>query len=93
MKSIILILTLAVMISSKFLTEKNSIPKNPTLLQVSARPWLYQLSQERGTTIKSFKQIPDDVFDSIKARGFDFLWVMGVWDVGKIGRASCRERV
>ena len=85
MKSIILILTLAVMISSKFLTEKNSIPKNPTLLQVSARPWLYQLSQERGTTIKSLKQIPDDVFDSIKARGFDFLWVMGVWDVGTYG--------
>ena len=87
MKSLVtfILLTLTIMISAKFLSEGNALPKNPTLLQLSARPWLYQLTEEKGKTIKSFKQIPDEVFDEIKARGFDFLWVMGVWDVGTYG--------
>jgi glycosidase len=65
--------------------EENGTPKNPTLLQVSARPWLYLLSERKGKTIKSFKQIPDDVFADIQTKGFDYLWVMGVWSIGQEG--------
>lgn len=68
-----------------------ALPKYPSLLQVSARPWLYELSQTRGKAIHSLRDIPDDVFTSIQALGFDMLWVMGVWSVGPYGVAHDRS--
>lgn len=62
-----------------------TLPKYPSVLQLSARPWLYELSQSRGKTIRAFRDIPDDVFTQIKTLGFDMVWMMGVWSVGPYG--------
>ena len=89
--NVVLLLCVLSIIYSK-MESSNGLPKNPTLLQVSARPWLYLLSQRKGTTIKSFKQIPDDVFAEMQSRGFDFLWVMGVWSIGQEGITHDRTK-
>lgn len=62
-----------------------SIVKYPSMYEVSARPWLYSLSLKYKQSITSFKQIPDEVFNTLKSQGFTFIWVMGVWSIGSYG--------
>lgn len=63
----------------------NSPPKNPMILQISTRPYLYELSKQRGMELKTLKDIPDDVISDFKSKGFDYIWFMGVWQVGRYG--------
>ena len=79
------ILPSLIVVSIFLFASASTVVKYPTLYQVSARPWLYELSQEKGVTITALKDIPDDVLQSIKDQGFDYLWIMGVWKIGKYG--------
>ena len=66
-------------------------PKYPSLYQISTRPFLYQLSQEYGQTLTSLRDIPDKVFTDFKNKNFDYVWFMGVWQVGEYGIKHDRE--
>jgi hypothetical protein len=54
-------------------------------LQLSARPWLYELGKKYGRTFTSLRQIPDAEFFDIAANGYNIVWLMGVWELGPIG--------
>jgi hypothetical protein len=53
-------------------------------LQLSARPWLYQLSQKYGKTI-TLANLPDSELDALVAKGFDAVYLLGVWKLGPYG--------
>jgi Alpha amylase, catalytic domain len=63
-------------------------------------PLLYQLNtrillQERGRALgrpATLDDVPDALLDEIKARGFDWVWFLGVWTTGPAARAVSRGR-
>ena len=61
------------------------LPKYPNILQVSTRPWLYGLSLKYNKKISTLESIPDEVLEDIQSKGFDMLWIMGIWSLGTVG--------
>jgi len=59
--------------------------RNPLLLEINTRVWLHELRQHDGAV--HLGTVPDDVLDAIAERGFDLVWMMGVWTTGDAGRA------
>jgi len=55
------------------------------MLELSTRPWIYYLSQKYGKQFQKLSDIPDQEFQQIKEMGFDFVWMMGVWQLGEFG--------
>jgi glycosidase len=51
-----------------------------TLLAKSTYVWLDQLSRSYGRPIYRLDQIPDEELDSVAARGFTGLWLIGLWE-------------
>jgi len=68
-----------------FALPELSWPQNPSVIELSARPWLYELSKKYGRTIKALSDVPLDEFLYYKKRGIDVVWLMGVWKVGAAG--------
>ena len=62
------------------------IRPNPTILEIPSRPWLAELSRRGGHPI-GFADVPDAELDEIARRGFDGIWLMGVWATGPKARA------
>jgi hypothetical protein len=62
-------------------------PRYPSLYEINTRVWLNELG--RGATLD---QVSDTQLDQIAALGFDWLWLMGVWQTGPAGRAISRGR-
>lgn len=46
-------------VKSSGMSDMSSLPKHPFLLELSARPWLYELSQKYGSNISRLDQVPD----------------------------------
>ena len=59
---------------------------NPSLYQINTRIFLNELSQKLGKRA-TFHDVSDEFVDWIAQQGFDFLWPLGVWQTGPIGRA------
>ncbi|OHS94280.1 Alpha amylase, catalytic domain containing protein [Tritrichomonas foetus] len=55
------------------------------LLEITTRPFLRILSERYGKPIEKLSQIPVEIFDEWKEKGFDWIWMMGVWKLGKYG--------
>ncbi len=53
----------------------------PLLFQVPARDWMLR------SGVRSLAQLPDAELDWLAALGFDWLWLLGVWQTGRAGRA------
>jgi glycosidase len=51
-----------------------------TLLAKSTYVWLDQLSRSYGRPIYRLDQIPDEELDTVAARGFTGLWLIGLWE-------------
>lgn len=49
------------------------------LIAKSVYVWLDQLSREYGRTIEHLDQIPDEELNILARRGFNALWLIGVW--------------
>lgn len=58
---------------------------HPHLLEISARPWLRGLGDAAGRPI-GLDDVPDAELDSIRERGYDAVWLMGVWTTGPRAR-------
>lgn len=58
---------------------------NYSLLQISTRQYLYLLSQKYSRPITKIIDIPESVFDEWKQMGFEWVWMMGVWQIGQYG--------
>ena len=51
---------------------------HPHLYEINTWAWLEQLSLQLGRPIQ-LADVPDTEWDSIGRRGFDIVWLMGVW--------------
>ena len=58
---------------------------HPMLYEIQARDWLGRLG--RAAT---FDDVPDDELDRIAGLGFDWIWLLGVWQTGALGRDISR---
>ena len=64
-------------------------PRYPALYQINTRVWLTELSQRLGRRA-TLDNIPDGEFERIAAMGFDWVWLLGVWQTGPAGQAVSR---
>jgi len=58
---------------------------HPHLYEINTWAWLEELSAKLGRKI-GLRDIPDSEWDAIAGLGFDFIWLMGVWERSPIGR-------
>jgi glycosidase len=65
-------------------------PRYPTLYQVNTRVWLNRLSREVGKRV-TLTDIDDATLDGFAEQGFDWIWLLSVWQIGAAGRAVSRS--
>jgi hypothetical protein len=64
-------------------------PRYPSLYQVNTRVWLTELSRQLGRPA-TLDDIPDAELDRLAASGFDWIWLLSVWQTGEAGRQVSR---
>jgi hypothetical protein len=62
----------------------------PALYQVNARVGLTELSRAQGRRA-TLDDIPDADLDRMADRGFDWVWLLSVWETGPAGRRVSRS--
>ncbi len=58
---------------------------NPHLFQIHTWAWLDKLSKQAGQRLQLI-DVADEEWDRIKALGFDFVYLMGIWQRSPAGR-------
>ncbi len=64
---------------------------HPHLYEINAWLWLEELSARHGRTI-TLGSVPDKEWDVLRALGFDYVWLMGVWKRSPAARQIARTR-
>src|SRR5262245_41484598 len=64
-------------------------PRYPSLFEINTRAWLNRLSQEAGRPV-TLATVDDAILDDIARRGFDWVWLLSVWQTGPASRAVSR---
>jgi glycosidase len=65
------------------------VPRYPSLYQINTRVWLERLSREAGKRV-TLADIDDNAIDGFAEQGFDWIWLLSVWQIGAAGRAVSR---
>ena len=65
-------------------------PRYPSLYQINTRVWLERRSREAGRQI-TLADIDDATIDAFAERGFDWIWLLSVWQTGAGGRTVSRS--
>ena len=63
----------------RFSSDKDWMPR-VILLAKSTLVWLDQLSRQYGRPITTLDAIPDQELDAMASRGFNALWLIGLWE-------------
>ncbi len=63
----------------RFTPDKDWMPR-VVMMAKSTLVWLSQLSAAYGRDIRRLDQIPDEELDRLAARGFNSLWLIGLWE-------------
>lgn len=63
--------------------------QHPFLYQINTRITLRELSRKFRRTAR-LKDIPNSVVDQIARRGFDWVWMLGIWQTGPVGQEIAR---
>lgn len=74
----------------KTLPAKFGYRPNPQLYEINTWNWLGQLSRQAGHRI-TLGEVPDREWDHLRALGFDFVWLMGLWKRSEEGRRTFRS--
>ncbi|MEI8094773.1 MAG: alpha-amylase family glycosyl hydrolase [Spirochaetales bacterium] len=69
----------------RFSTDKEWMPK-VILLAKSTLVWLDQLTKKYERPILTLREIPDAELDDMAARGFNSLWLIGLWERSKASK-------
>lgn len=69
-----------------------SVRPHPHLYEINAWSWLEELSAKAGRTLR-LADVPDSEWDAIAQRGFDIVWLMGVWQRSAEARRLALEPV
>src|SRR5262245_30645557 len=64
-------------------------PRYPSLYQINTRVWLTELSKSLGRPA-TLDDIPDSELDQLSERGFDWIWLLSVWQTGLVGQRVSR---
>jgi hypothetical protein len=62
----------------------------PSLYQINTRVWLTDLARGLGRPT-TLDDIPDAGLDQLAALGFDWIWMLSVWQVGLAGQRVSRS--
>ena len=65
-------------------------PRYPSLYQINTRVWLNRLSREAGKRV-TLADIDEAAFDGFAQQGFEWIWLLSVWQTGAAGRAVSRS--
>jgi hypothetical protein len=71
--------------------EKNRLVRHPMLYQLNTRVLLGELGRRLGRRAM-LDDFADALLDQIAARGFQWVWPLGVWQTGPAGREISRTR-
>jgi len=66
-------------------------PRYPGLYQINTRIWLRELGVALGRSA-TLDDVPDASLDEISADGFDWVWLLGIWQTGEAGRQVSLHR-
>ena len=64
--------------------------KNPHIYEINLMTWLNRLSEGDSKAVK-LKDVPDRVWFDFKKRGFDLIWLMGIWQRSDDARNRARR--
>jgi hypothetical protein len=67
------------------MTYKYRYRKHPALYEINTAAWLFELSQKMGEQV-TLRNVPPAEWDTLRASGMDFLWLMGVWKHSEASR-------
>jgi Alpha amylase, catalytic domain len=62
----------------------------PSLYQINTRVWLTDLARRLGRPV-TLDDIPDEELDRLADLGFDWIWMLSVWQTGPAGRRVSRS--
>ncbi len=65
-------------------------PRYPSLYQINTRVWLTELSRIQGRPV-TLDDIPDAELDRLAELGFDWIWLLSVWQTGPGARQVSRS--
>ena len=65
-------------------------PRYPSLYEINTRAWLTNLTRQAGKPV-TLADIDDAILDELAQRGFDWIWLLSVWQTGKASRAVSRS--
>lgn len=63
----------------RFSEDRDWMPE-VVLVAKNTYVWLHQLSVEYGVEVEQLDQIPDAELDRLAGRGFNSLWLIGIWE-------------
>ncbi|MDQ7821864.1 MAG: alpha-amylase family glycosyl hydrolase [Candidatus Eremiobacteraeota bacterium] len=66
-----------------------SFRKYPVIYEVNTRLWLSALSAKYGTPMH-LGAVTEEELALLRSRGFDALWLMGIWEPSPVGQAIAR---
>ena len=64
-------------------------PAQPALYQINTRVWLTGISTSLGRRA-TLDDVPDAELDRLSGLGFDWVWLLSVWQTGPAARAISR---
>ena len=70
--------------------DASASPGNPVLYEINTRVLLGGIARSLGRPA-SFDDIPDEALRAVAGLGFDWIWLLGVWQTGEAARAISRS--
>jgi glycosidase len=67
-----------------------TLPAQPALYQINTRVWLTELSKSLGRPV-TLDDIPDAELDRLAELGFDWIWLLSVWQTGMAAQQVSRR--
>jgi hypothetical protein len=67
-----------------------TMPRYPSLFQINTRVWLNRPSRKAGKRVM-LADLDDTIFDGFAEQGFNWIWLLGVWQTGAARRAVSRR--
>ncbi len=65
--------------------------RHPLLYEINTRVLLGERARRLGRRA-TLDDLPDDLLDDVRADGFTWVWLLGVWQTGAAGRSISRTR-
>lgn len=69
--------------------QNMTTPRYPSMYQINTRVWLTELSRTLGRRA-TLDDISDSELDRFSAMGFDWIWLLSVWQTGSAAQAVSR---